>query len=66
MHTITLILFTVNATVAFALNRLHVHKSTRKPFPSLKALHNYGTIVQGAKKIIFTACHSGKLKLTFF
>jgi len=22
-------------------------------------------IIQGAKKIIFTACHSGKLKLTF-
>ena len=28
-------------------------------------LQTFGDCLQGAKKIIFTACHSGKLKLAF-
>ena len=30
-----------------------------------KEIRETGDIIQGAKKIIFTACHSGKLKLAF-
>ena len=38
-------------------------KKQHTPSSTLPALHN--TWNQGAKKIIFTACHSGKLKLAF-
>ena len=56
---------TVSSTHIFEVLRAHYSIFLLGTKGTLKLLSRYMYVWQGAKKVIFTACHSGKLKLAF-